>query len=590
MDRVTVQRNGFEAVTLKLKSRVQLDPEIEIYTTTRVVSCALPVDEAERFGWGQERKAWREERRQLNRALDACRKQNKMLHKQFGVLKATSARAVSRAQANAEYALAMFSDRMHTMTRRVKQTQGDKRSKAASAATTLAAAKLQLAELNVTISKLRQENVSLVAASEKIEQRLGSQRGVIAELHAGHKADMEAEATRVKEAVELEAQEQMRAGLEQVVEAAREGYEALNGTCDSLTDELALMRAKLQAQAEESKSELEAVTKGYQSEMSKLQPPAERSQAQWDSLKSEAERKARYRDMQFLSKIFESRTWRPEDVADVLAESGYLGSIFDSSKSMWPMKMQFLRDSIALLYKDTWTDRLALHLKIDLLLSKRNLEHLRHLLAFDYNRLTDNYVRRILLESPVDASDVCLYPCPIVSYHKWHDKWMELKATFDLKVDKNGDIVRKTLVACLKALLDRDEPLMPPLSSFTEDWPWRPCIQYDATGLYHFKLCHYAVKNTSYLATAHNSSECKLETLAVTHGGDEHDAAVEVLGPIVPAPGQPPSIASEIAAIESAGVFEFKGVCIPCRINFSADLKGVEGGEGFGPLLPLVLL
>ena len=93
-------------------------------------------------------------------------------------------------------------------------------------------------------------------------------------------------------------------------------------------------------------------------------------------------------------------------------------------------------------------------------------------------------------------------------------------------------------------------------------------------------------KNTAYISTAHFSSERKLETLAVTHGGDEHDAAVEVFGPIVPGPGKPLSIAAEIKAIEDAGIFEHKGLRIPCAITFSADLKGVEGGRGAGHCCP----
>ena len=313
--------------------------------------------------------------------------------------------------------------------------------------------------------------------------------------------ELEAQAARVRAAVEKEAEDNMRVGLAQVLEAAEEGYEQLNGTCTSLTNELALMRRKLQEQADESKLELEEAAKEYASALKQRKPPKERTQEAWDSLSKSAEKKARYRDCVWLSKIFESRTWRPDDIADVLAEQGYLGSMFDNARAVWPMKMQFLRDSINLVYEDTWTSRLALHLKIDLLLSKRNLERLRHLLAFDYHSLTDNYIRRVLLENPFDPNDVCPYPCPIVPYNRWHEDWMKLKATFNLEVDAQGEIVRKTLTACLTALLDRDMPLMPPLATFSADSPWRPCIQYDATGLYSFKICHYAVKNTGYLHT-----------------------------------------------------------------------------------------
>ena len=89
----------------------------------------------------------------------------------------------------------------------------------------------------------------------------------------------------------------------------------------------------------------------------KALPPMGRSTEQWQSLSRDAERKARQRDQNFLTKIFESRSWRPDDVADVLLKCGYLGDIFDDSEAMWPMKMQFLRDTVAKLYEETWKQR-----------------------------------------------------------------------------------------------------------------------------------------------------------------------------------------------------------------------------------------
>ena len=289
VDRVTVQRRDLRSVTLRFKTKVEEDEEITTYHTTHVITCALPVDDDERASWGQERKGWRVERRGLNKALDANRKENKQLRADFTKLKSVAARAVSRANSAADYAVALFTDRLHSITRSCTDRKDQKRAKASATAASLATARRTIVELRSANEKLKAEQYTFAADARAMERRMGSQRGVIQELKASH----ELETARVREEVEAESEEAMRIGLAQVVEAAAEGVDELHTKCASLTCEIGVLQKEMRAKAKEAERELQEVERRHIREELKAQPPMGRSTEQWQCLNREAEKKAR---------------------------------------------------------------------------------------------------------------------------------------------------------------------------------------------------------------------------------------------------------------------------------------------------------
>jgi hypothetical protein len=308
----------------------------------------------------------------------------------------------------------------------------------------------------------------------------------------------------------------------------------------------------------------------------------------WDDLSNAAQRKARSRDALHLTAVLNEKAYRAEEVFVALRDSGLLASLWDSA-GVWHMRVGWLRKVLELFYDDSWNERLAMHLKCDLLLSTRQMQRLRMLMSFDYDATTDMRNQRMLrLREPTvcDEDDCVAYPHPVVSRYKWEPAWVAMKARFNLKVDPEGRVVRQSLRAAILNVLDRDAASgrMYPLESFTNEWPWRPCLQFDGTGLWSYSLCHGALKNTGYVASVSQHSERLLETLFVAHSHDDHLAMLDILGEYDPP--TPGSLASEAADLIAAGVFEYKGVSVPLELTLSADLKGVESFRGCGHCSP----
>ena len=167
--------------------------------------------------------------------------------------------------------------------------------------------------------------------------------------------------------------------------------------------------------------------------------------------------------------------------------------------------------------------------------------------------------------------------------------WYEMKKRFNLTADEDGMLVRANFFIALNNMLRRDVDQMPPLSSFTKEWPMRLCFQFDGTGLWGYSLCHAALKNGSYDHRTSQHSERLLETLFVAHGGDGHAGMLENLGDCPPPHGATPDpecLAVQASKLIEAGQYTFNGVTFPLELLVAADLKGVESFRGCGHCSP----
>ena len=132
---------------------------------------------------------------------------------------------------------------------------------------------------------------------------------------------------------------------------------------------------------------------------SKQAPALHRSTTDWSELAGDAYRQARSRDVQHLVSCLQEKEWRPEDVASALKAAGFLDEVFES-KEVCELRMEWLSALRKQFNDDSWTARLALHLKVDLLLSERKIDKLRRLLCKDYNKQSDLYDMRVWWTNP----------------------------------------------------------------------------------------------------------------------------------------------------------------------------------------------
>ena len=452
-------------------------------------------------------------------------------------------------------------------------------------------AKVALGQAHARIAELEAEVKEMCAKQKRaqaVAQRCDAARDASLEksaLVAGVRAELKFQ-RRLLTAKENES-EGLAAQLKTAQEEAEEARSEHEATQTALRDSRARHEKLEAALRAECDAHVEAHRQLVLALRAKQAPAVGRTTMDWDGLEEAAQYKARSRDISHLVSVLEEKEYRAQEVASALDRVGLIGDLFETEE-FCDARTKWLYELRKHMHNDSWGARVALHLKCDLLLSERKMDRVRNLLTKDWQPETENYAPRPWWTNP-HTGVVVPYPEPLVSRSKWLPAWHELKVRFNLTTNEDGSVVNANFSEAFDRMLRRDLSRMPPLNSFTKDWPMRPCFQFDGTGLWKWALCHGGLKNGSYNNRVSQHSERLLETLFVAHAGDGHSSMLNIIGEWAPdREGKVDAncLAAQMQKVVDSGEYTFEGVTFPCELVVAADLKGVESFRGSGHCSP----
>ena len=304
------------------------------------------------------------------------------------------------------------------------------------------------------------------------------------------------------------------------------------------------------------------------------------TEEEYAALAPGAQYTARSRQIQFAEWFLNRFEWRAADLATVIGRRGeqFLDDFFDT-KELWRLRMEWLREVIGICENTHWRVKLGLYCTLSEHMPSRQLRRIAYAASFDYDVLSNNYRRRVLVTNPHKQSDIAVVPRILPPPCAFADDLKQLASSCDLTVSADGRIACQSLeLLSTKLIHETCRTLNVDLSYFSEGGE-NTCygnIQLDAARRRTRQFVVVALKNPQLL-----SESCfALHLLALgVRFKDDRNGAQRLLEPNLPLVEQL-LIDKHIDVPVKENEVDGQKMRVKFELRFTGDFAGVRGIEG----------
>ena len=147
-----------------------------------------------------------------------------------------------------------------------------------------------------------------------------------------------------------------------------------------------------------------------------------------------------------------------------------------------------VRDAVDVV-ETRWCARMSVHLKVNLLLSDRDMDYLMHLLSFEFNTGTNWYDHLVLAQNPNKSSDQAAYPRLKPRTH-WKVTLAQIFGEAEAEAIADGSIVSRAWESAVAEMYAQDSKAALMRADPSVWRPWHPTLQ----GQCRFLLLHCNVQ------------------------------------------------------------------------------------------------
>jgi len=258
---------------------------------------------------------------------------------------------------------------------------------------------------------------------------------------------------------------------------------------------------------------------------------ASRSSDEWAELQHDARRKVAQVERGSIRGFLQQHSWRPVDLADVLAELGLLQGIFDTPAG-WRIYFAKVKALHAHLELQDFGIRFGLYLHLEMRLPLAKIQLMVEAACKEFQPDINRYQKKPWLVNPHNAREVLYTPRIVPARTKLEPIVKKLAASMGVQASENGLLAFRSMDTVLQEILARDtgKLKMPPLLEFYDGRKLPIIVSRDATGKGSLQF------TTAALRVPWVSKSCNtLHLIAFGNCGDDRSGTKRLLGPNVDA-------------------------------------------------------